>query len=140
VSKMSRNKGKRAERELVKMLLKYGFSAQRTPYSGGGTVKGDLIARDMSACVQGYHLESKRQETLCIPAWLRQAHAQSGHNIPTVIFRRNNNRDGDPLGLWHIVLPFEDWLADQAELRDLRMEADMALAVEAQHETRAARK
>lgn len=120
VSKMSRRKGSTYERELAKDLIRHGFSAQRTPYSGGGTIKGDLIARDMSACVPGYHFEAKRCERLDIPGWLRQSYAQAGANIPTVIFRRNNKRDGDPLGRSHIVVPFDDWLADQRELRELR--------------------
>ena len=119
---MSRNKGAGYERELAKDLARHGFSAQRTPRSGGGTIKGDLIARDFAACVPGYHFEAKRQETLCVPAWLRQSYADAGINIPTVVFRRNNRRDGDPLGMSHIIVPFNDWLADQAELRELRKE------------------
>lgn len=122
MSKMSRTKGSGYERELAKDLLRWGFSAQRTPRSGGGTIKGDLIARDFAACIPGIHLEAKRQETLCIPQWLRQSYADAGSNIPTVIFRRNNKRDGDPLGRSHILMPWEDFLAFQAELRDYRRE------------------
>src|SRR2546423_4175877 len=111
---MSRNKGAGYERELAKDLVKFGFSAQRTPRSGGGSIKGDLVAKDFAACVKGYHFEAKRRETLAIPTWIRQSYADSGINIPTVIFRCNNKRDGDPLGLSHIVVPWKDWLADQA--------------------------
>ena len=122
VSRMSRNKGKRGELELAKLLRKHGFNAQRTPYSGAGTVKGDLVAHDMAAAIPGFHIECKRVERLNLPEAIRQAWAQCGVNIPVLFHRRNDTRTGDPVAKWHVTLPAEDWLADQAELRQLRRE------------------
>src|SRR6266508_3011427 len=108
MSRAARQKGGRGERELAKLLIKYGFSAQRTPYSGGGTLRGDLISRDMAACIPGFHIECKRVEKLDLPKAIRQSWADAGANIPTVFHRRNDNRTGDPLAKWHITLPAED--------------------------------
>jgi hypothetical protein len=106
----SRNKGAAGERELAKILAAHGFAARRTPNSGALAVKGDITGMNGEPCIPGYHIECKRQETLRIPEWLRQAHADAGINIPLLIFRRNDNRTGDPLARFHVTLPLADFL------------------------------
>ena len=94
----SRRKGKNGELEVVREFAKHGFALRRTPNSGGLAIKGDLIGLD------GYHLEVKRQETLAIPRWLRQAHADAGANTPLLAFRCNRTLQSDPVGRWHVCL------------------------------------
>jgi hypothetical protein len=97
----SRRKGKTGELEVAKILATHGFECRRTPNSGGLAIKGDLTGLD------GYHVEIKRQETLAIPKWLRQAHADAGPDTPLLVFRRNRTNQGDPIGRWHVCLPLE---------------------------------
>ena len=67
MSRAERDKGARGEREVCAILERHDLPAVRTSNSGGLHVKGDLTG------VPGYHFEVKRQETLRLPAWLRQA-------------------------------------------------------------------
>src|SRR5574341_102030 len=71
MSRASRDKGARGEREVVAILRRHGFDAQRTPNSGGLHVKADVIG------VSGVHFEVKRQETARPWAWMAQAIADS---------------------------------------------------------------
>ena len=103
----SRRKGSRGELELARILEAHGFPCRRTPNSGGLAIKGDLTSPDGGCAIPGYHLEVKRQETLAIPKWLRQAHADAGGNVPVLVFRRNATRAADPVTQWHAVLPLE---------------------------------
>lgn len=85
--KMSRNKGKRFERELAGTLRKYGYiDARRTAQYCGNT--GD--ASDVVG-LPGIHVECKHQEQFRIYDWINQAindSAKSGDK-PTVFFRKN---------------------------------------------------
>ena len=98
---MQRRKGASAEREVVRLLRKRGFRAERTaPLQSGKVV--DSSAPDVT-CVPGVHLEVKRQETIKIEAWCRQAEADCGENVPVVVWRRSNQP-------WRVTLPLEDYL------------------------------
>lgn len=98
MSRAERDKGTRGEREVVAILGRWGFTAHRTPNSGGLFMAGDVVG------VEGYHLEVKRQERLQLWEWLRQAQADApAGSSPVVVFRRNG-------GHWYAALPVEDLL------------------------------
>lgn len=103
MGRASRDKGRRGEQEVARIFREAGFDVDRVPNSGGLRVKGDLTG------LEGFHLEVKRQERLCIPEWLSQAHEEAGEGeIPTLIFRQSK-RPGS-VGDWQAVLPLADLL------------------------------
>jgi Holliday junction resolvase len=103
MSRAEREKGARGEREVATILRRNSLPAVRTPNSGGLHVKGDLTG------VPGYHFEIKRQETLRLPAWLRQAADEcSDETVPVVVWRTNRSD-------WFAAIP----LTDLARLLDL---------------------
>jgi len=130
VSRAERDKGARGEREVAAVLRRHGLPVDRTIQQSGFYVRGDLTG------VPGYHFEVKRQETLRVPQWIRQAWADCDDAVPVVVFRTNAGfsqaevvrvdelgndmgvatiRVPDALGEWHAILP----LADLAKLLDL---------------------
>ena len=96
MSKASREKGKRGEREVANTLKSLGFPARRTAQYCGNT--GD--ASDVVG-VDGFHLEIKRCEKTEIHTWLKQAEHDCGDNIPVVCHRRSNE-------VWYATLPMID--------------------------------
>ena len=95
----SKQKGKRGELEVAKILREHGYDARRTAqYCGNTGEAADVVGLD------GYHIEVKRAEQIKIYDWLHQAERdhKSG-DIPVVVFRKN----GEP---WSVVLDFEDFL------------------------------
>lgn len=113
----SRRKGAEAERELARLFANYGFTARRTPNSGGLSVKDDLTGTGGEPVIDGYLIEVKRCETLRLPEWLAKAHAVAGVRTPLLFFRRNRS-SSDPLSRWHVVMPAEDYLGLQQELKE----------------------
>lgn len=105
MSKSEREKGKRGEREVAKILKSLGFDTRRTSQYCGNT--GD--ASDVVG-VDGFHLEVKRQETTKIPEWMKQATEECGDNIPCVLHRRSK-------GVWLATLPMIDLFQLVAEIR-----------------------
>lgn len=95
MSASERHKGKRGEQEVANVFRALGLPADRTVQNSGLYLRGDLTG------VEGYHLEVKRQETLRVPAWLRQAQAECGDLVPVVAFRQNK-------GEWYAALPLRD--------------------------------
>lgn len=90
MGKSSRRKGAYGEREVRDILRAHGFTCERD----------GRLDTDLKHDCDGYHLEVKRRETLAIPAWMRQARAESGGKIPVVVYRRSREE-------WMAVLPFE---------------------------------
>ena len=88
MGKMSRDKGKRYERELASMFRDYGYSeARRTSqYCGNTGDASDVIG------LPGIHIEAKHQEKIQIYKWMKQAVHDSDKtgNVPVVFFRCNN--------------------------------------------------
>lgn len=104
MGRAEREKGARGELEVAKIFRAAGFDADRVPNSGGLKVKGDLKANDDS--LDGLHLEVKRQETLALPKWLRQAHEEAGEGqTPVVVFRQS--KQPGKVGEWHATLPLD---------------------------------
>lgn len=109
MSAASRRKGAEGEREAAGVLRDAGLPADRLVQQAGLYVRGDLTG------LPGYHFEVKRQETLRLPTWLRQAVAEAPIGaVPVVAFRQNR-------GAWYACLPLED-------LARLIREADPATA------------
>jgi len=111
MSRAEREKGARGEREVAAVLRAHNLPAVRTSNSGGLHVRGDLTG------VPGYHFEVKRQETLRIQQWVRQAwdDCPPDGTVPVVVFRTNRVPLDNPLGLWHAVIS----LSELAKLLDL---------------------
>lgn len=85
MSRMSRNKGSRGERELLRLLgdeLGESLTRNLAQTREGG---GDCLE------LKGFCVEVKRQERLCRPSWWRQAVDQGGRvgAEPIVFYRRN---------------------------------------------------
>lgn len=97
----SKQKGKRAELEVVKILRDHGYAdARRTAQYCGNT--GD--AADVEG-VPGFHLEVKHQEQMRLYEWMAQAIRDSKPTgmLPVVIHRKNNQR-------WLATMDLELWL------------------------------
>jgi hypothetical protein len=97
VSKMSRDKGARFEREVARAFSAAGFDVNRTPNSGGLRLKGDLYG-DVPA-----YVECKHTERWDVPAWIRQMEQECGDEMPMLVMRRNYERA-------YALLPLTDLL------------------------------
>lgn len=89
-----RNKGVRGEREVAKLFESAGFDVR------GLEGLGDHIAtRGAAGALTAFHLETKRQERVRVPEWLRQCQAETPAGmVPLLAFRQNE-------GEWIAVLP-----------------------------------
>ena len=86
MGKMSRNKGKRGERELANELQRlFGITARR-----GVQYKGGMGSPDIITDIQGVHFEVKRCERLSIYNAMNQAVSDAGEHVPIVCHRQNN--------------------------------------------------
>lgn len=95
----SKQKGKRGELEVAKILREHGFDARRTAQFCGNT--GD--AADVVG-LEGFHIEVKRAETTKIWDWIQQAERDhKADTVPLVVFRKNGE-------CWKVVLDFEEFL------------------------------
>ena len=99
MGKAEREKGKRGEREVAKILREHGFTdARRTQQFAGRTGdSSDVVG------LEGFHIEVKRQEKAAIYEWRAQARRDCGPDTPIVVFRRS----GDP---WMVLIDLEDFL------------------------------
>jgi len=97
---MSRDKGKRYERELASFFREYGYDAHRTSQYCGNT--GD--ASDVVG-LPGIHIEAKHQQKIQIYDWMSQAIHDSAKigNKPTVFFRKNNHET-------LVCMRLDDWM------------------------------
>lgn len=98
MGKPSRDKGKRGEREVAKILRDHGYDSHRGVQYHGGPDSPDVVG------LPGIHIEVKRVERLD----LRAAYGQSkddaaGGDIPIVVHRKSR----EP---WMVTLSLEDFL------------------------------
>ncbi len=83
MGRMSRTKGKVAERAVAELARANGFpNAKRT--GDAQQVAGDI------AGMPGLYVEVRRRETLNLPAWIREVEAEHPRGtLPLIAFRRS---------------------------------------------------
>ena len=94
---MSREKGKRGERQVAALFREYGFDAHRGQQYHGGPDSPDVVG------VPGLHIEVKRTERLNLYDALAQAKRDAGEDLPVVIHRKNDSE-------WVVILSFADFM------------------------------
>jgi len=78
-----KEKGRRLELKVAKLIReKLGIRATRSPYSGGGEIKGDILCPDLP-----YHFELKNQEKVRI--WKEWQNIRDFKDPVLVISRAN---------------------------------------------------
>lgn len=94
----SREKGKRGELELCKLLREHGYDTRRGQQYCGANGDADVVG------LPGIHIECKRVERLNIYDAMTQAKADKRDmEIPIVCHRKNNCG-------WLVTLEFEDFM------------------------------
>ena len=96
---MSRNKGKRGEREAAELLRAHGFQARR-----GQQFSGSPDSPDIAHDIEGVFIEVKRTERLNVYAALEQAKQDRRAGDIPCVFHRQNGRE------WVAILPADDLL------------------------------
>lgn len=98
MGKMSREKGKRGEREVATLLRFYGYAGSRGQQHKGGADSPDVTG------LPGVHIEVKRTERLALYEALAQSIRDAGDDeLPVVVHRRNGQK-------WVVVLDFNDFM------------------------------
>lgn len=94
----SREKGKKGERELARLLREHGYDAQRGQQYCGANGDADVTG------LPGIHIECKRVERLQVYDAMCQAKrdAREGE-LPAVFHRRNAHP-------WLVVMELDDWV------------------------------
>ena len=96
----SKQKGKRGELEMCRVLKGYGFDVRRSVQYNGKAEGGeaDVIG------LKGIHIEIKRAEKLNIYDAIAQAnHDAKPDELPTVFHRKNNCK-------WLVTMSLDDWM------------------------------
>lgn len=99
MGKLSRNKGKVGEREVVALLKKYGFNARRGQQFCGANGDPDVMAD-----LEGFHIEVKRVENLSIYKAMEQAEADAKDGEDPIVFHRRSRKN------WLVVLDADAFL------------------------------
>ena len=105
MGKMSRDKGKRGELEVVALMKEHGFEARRGQQHRGGSDSPDIIHN-----VPNVHAEVKLRQALSLYPALEKAKAESPDKVPVVFHRRN----GKP---WVVIMYADDFLHSMREMR-----------------------
>ena len=95
----SKQKGKRGELEIVRVLKNYGYDARRTAQYCGNT--GD--AADVVG-LPGIHIEVKRVERLNLSEAMDQAIRDAKAGLMPAVFHRRSNEP------WMVSMLLEDWI------------------------------
>lgn len=95
----SKQKGKRGELEIAKILREYGYNARRGQQYSGASGDPDVIG------LKDIHIEVKRTKQNTYPyKWMEQAkHDARIGERPTVFFRRDRDN-------WLVLLDLKDFL------------------------------
>lgn len=95
----SRQKGKRGELELAKVLREHGYDTRRGQQYSGTETSADVVG------LPGIHIECKRVENLNVYNALTQAIRDTGESgdLPAVFHRKNNQP-------WLVTMRLDDWL------------------------------
>jgi hypothetical protein len=110
MSAMSRNKGKRGEREVAELFNRYGFTARRGQQFSGSPDSPDVVVN------LDVHLEVKRTERANLPAAYRQACADAGIDKEPLVVTRANATP------WMLYCAFEHYLALRQKISRLESE------------------
>ena len=98
MGKMSREKGKRGERELASKLREFGYNARRGQQYCGVNGDADVVG------LPGMHIEVKRTERLQLYDALNQSKRDAkSYEIPCVMYRKNNSE-------WVTILPLDRFM------------------------------
>ena len=98
MSKFSRDKGKRGEREVALIVREHGFEARRGQQYCGANGDADVVG------VPGLHIEVKRTEKFRMYEALDQAINDAREDELPVVFTRKNNCD------WVACLRLDDFM------------------------------
>ena len=114
----SQAKGKRAERDVAKLINKYlGTNVRRTPLSGALNFKGDIIDTNPDSAAYQFHFEVKDQKKLMIPKWWEQIDDDCPiAKTPVNVFKMNAQ--------FYATMQFTDWLSLLAEIKELKEEIE----------------
>ena len=95
----SRQKGKRGELELAKVLREHGYETRRGQQYSGTETSADVVG------LPGIHIECKRVENLNVYNALAQAIRDTGESgdLPAVFHRKNNQP-------WLVPMRLDAWL------------------------------
>ena len=95
----SRQKGKRGELELAKVLREHGYDTRRGQQYSGTETSADVVG------LPGIHIECKRVENLNVYNARAQAIRDTGESgdLPAVFHRKNNQP-------WLVTMRLDDWL------------------------------
>lgn len=94
----SRDKGKRGELELAKILGCYGYETRRGQQYCGANGDADVIG------LPGVHIECKRVEALNIYAAMEQSTADAKEGEAPAVFHRKNKKP------WLVTMCLDDWM------------------------------
>jgi len=110
----SQAKGKRAEREVAKLINRYlGTNVRRTPQSGGMSIKGDIIDINPDSAAYQFHFEVKDQKKLMITKWWEQIDDDCPvAKTPVNVFKMNAQ--------FYATMQFTDWLSLLSEIEELK--------------------
>lgn len=85
MGKMSREKGKRYEREVASYLKAQGYDCRRGQQYCGSSGDADVIG------LPGIHIECKHAEKMSLYDWMDQAVRDAKEGELPVVFHRKNN-------------------------------------------------
>jgi hypothetical protein len=118
----NRNRGARAEVQVVNWLRDHGYPDARRYLAGDGRQPGDIDAHPLLV------IEVKDCAASSWPTWCRQAAAEAPPGTVPVVVRRT--RGVTDVGLWECRVPAGDWLSTQAEGTALPVDGDQYLKVD----------
>lgn len=98
MGKLSRDKGKRGERELAKILREHGYDAHRGVQYHGGPQSPDVVG------LPGFHIEVKRTNRLALYDALSQSQGDSGDGEVPIVAHRPDGKE------WVVIMTLDDFL------------------------------
>ena len=94
----SKEKGKRGELEISKILRSYGYDTRRSVQYSGANGDADVVG------VPGVHIEIKRVEKLNIDNAMEQSIRDALEDETPVVMHRKNGKK------WLVTMRLDDWM------------------------------
>lgn len=107
MGKLSREKGKRGEREVVALLKSYGFNARR-----GQQFRGTKDSPDVVHDMTGFFIEVKLRQSFNLHDTLDKADGEKPHDTKSVVFHRKDGKR------WLATMDAGEFLSEIKELFD----------------------